>query len=255
MSWFPFRQFTVHQERCAHRVGTDGMLLGAWTALPPSGWVLDVGTGTGVLALMLAQRGPALAFDALEIDPASAAQAAENVAGSPWPERIAVHTGALQDWQTHRRYALVICNPPFFDEPKRAQSPARDRARHSASLPHGELLAHSQRLLQPTGQLSVILPLQPGERLIAEALAQGWQLRRRWEVRHSSEHAPKRLLLGLAAPAAERPPAEACETGTLCLRERDGSFTAAYRALTADYHSLTAPPGQHPRRDRPAHVG
>lgn len=241
MSYFPFQRFRIEQDRCAHRVGTDGMLLGAWVRLGASRSILDIGTGTGLLALMLAQasEGQPLAvnIDAIEIDPASALQARENIAASPWPDRIEVHTVALADWKPAKAYDLIVCNPPFFSGPARAATAERQQARHVESLPPQELLGQALRLLQPEGRLALVLPLDSGRRLIRHAAEMGLFPSRRCLLRHSLAHAPKRLLLELWR-GPENPAID-----ELAIREADGSYSAAYLALTDSFHSPKAPPG------------
>lgn len=242
MSWFPFLQFTLHQQKCGQRLGTDSMLLGAWTACEQSQTILDIGTGSGVLALMLAQRAQQALIDAIEPDGPSAEQAGENVASSPWPQRIHVHQARLQDWRPAGRYDLLICNPPYFDESTRAGSHARHQARHTDGLGRQELLEHAQRLLRPTGRLALVLPLRPSEAFIQRAEASSWQLRRQCRIRHSPAHPPSRLLLDLVHPAAaaDRPPARLEE---LVIRGEDGKYSPTYLELTQSYHTPAPPKG------------
>ena len=116
-TWFRFKQFTIEQEQTAMKVGTDGVLLGAWASVPePGSRVLDVGTGTGLIALMIAQRTKNVEVDAVEIDPSSARQARENFQHSPWKDRLSCVHSSFQDYtaQNKSRYELIICNPPFY---------------------------------------------------------------------------------------------------------------------------------------------
>ncbi len=237
MSFFRFCQFDIYQQDVAHRVGTDAMLLGSWTH-PSEGPILDVGTGTGVLALMLAQRSAQYQaqIEALEPHQASAEQARANIAASPWPQ-IQVTQSRLQDYQTETRYQLIVCNPPYFDEPTRATGQARHTARHIDDLNHADLLNHTLSLLAARGRLALVLPLRHAETLIKEAQLKGLQLQRRCDVRHSVNHPVKRLLLELSLS-----PAIAPEQTELCIRNPDGSYSADYRKLTEQYHTLAPPP-------------
>ena len=246
MSFFRFLRFDVHQGQCAHRVGTDAMLLGAWTRAG-KGRILDVGTGSGVLALMLAQRSDQAEIDAIEPDRPSAAQASENVAASPWPERIRIQPCRLQDWAPDYCYDLIVCNPPYFDELTQAKGEARHLARHSASLSREALIRHAQRLLAPGGRLALVLPLAYGDELIALAGQSGLYPQRSCVVRHSPTHAPKRLLIELGKQQA------ASEAGSLAIRDLNGLYSADYRALTSVYHSL-APPLEYDRARARAQV-
>ena len=173
---FRFKQFTICQDRCAMKVGTDGVALGAWAPVAGVQRILDIGTGTGLIALMLAQRSaPECRIVALELDEAAAAQAAENVAVSPWPQKIRVAQGALQQWQDDR-YDLIVSNPPYYRHGQVLPSEARRQARHTATLSHVELLEHALRLLLPTGKLALVLPVAEGRELIALAAQMGLHL-------------------------------------------------------------------------------
>lgn len=241
MSWFGFRQFVLRQAEGVHRLGTDAMLLGAWTRCEGAGQLLDVGTGTGVLALMLAQRAQRARLDAIDPEPPAVAQARANVAASPWAGRIRVHQARLQDWRPQQSYDLIVCNPPYFSETTRAHGQARQRARHTDDLSHAELLEHSLRLLGPAGRLSLVLPLAPAQKLLADSPL---YLRRRCLVRHSARHHPSRMLLEFG-----REPAEP-EVAELLLRTETGAFSAAYLQLTQIYHT-PRPPADF-RRGQPA---
>lgn len=173
---FRFKQFTLCQDRCAMKVGTDGVALGAWAPVAGVQRILDIGTGTGLIALMLAQRSaPECRIVALELDEAAAAQAAENVAASPWPQKICVAQGALQQWQD-APYDLVVSNPPYYRHGQVLPSEARRQARHTASLSHAELLEHALRLLLSTGKLALVLPVAEGRELIELAAQMGLYL-------------------------------------------------------------------------------
>ena len=160
-TWFHFKQFTIQQQHAAMKVGTDGVLLGAWTSVPgPQSRILDVGTGTGLVALMLAQRTAFVAVDALEIDPSSARQALDNFQNSPWKERIRCIQSSFQDYssQCKSRYDLLICNPPFFSASAKTPSRERNLARHDDSLSLEDLFGGCISLMKKTAIISLILP-------------------------------------------------------------------------------------------------
>jgi tRNA1Val (adenine37-N6)-methyltransferase len=138
---FVFKQFIVKQNKCAMKVGTDAVLLGAWANLPPTGSVLDVGTGTGIIAMMAAQRSNGN-VDAIEIDIDAYIQAAENCANCKWQDRINVHHKSLQDYsaETNKKYDAIVSNPPYFDNCLQAASESRTMARHTCTLKFEELL-------------------------------------------------------------------------------------------------------------------
>lgn len=162
-TWFQFKLFTIEQERAAMKVGTDGVLLGAWTSIPESGSrILDIGTGTGLIALMLAQRSQEAEVDALEIDPSAAGQAEDNFKNSPWKDRINCFFTSFQDYssQCDFLYDLIICNPPFFSASVKTPSKEKNLARHDDSLSLGDLFRKALPLMKKTGILSLILPAE-----------------------------------------------------------------------------------------------
>jgi len=168
-TWFRFKQFTIQQEHAAMKVGTDGVLLGAWASVPGSGSrVLDAGTGTGLIALMVAQRTKNVAVDALEIDPSSARQAKENFRNSPWKERIQCFQSSFQEYssQCKSRYDLIICNPPFFSGSAKTPSKERNLARHDDSLSLEDIFRASLPLMKKTTIISLILPVEKEARAL-----------------------------------------------------------------------------------------
>ncbi len=169
-SFFHFKQFTIHQERCAMKVGTDGVLLGAWVAINNAEHILDIGTGTGLIALMLAQRSAAQ-IDAIEIDADAANQAKENVQLSQWKERICVYKTSLQDyWPEAKSYDLIVTNPPYFSNSLPAPDPGRNIARHNYQLSLHELLEGVRRLLKKNGRLGIILPVEVFNTFVEKAV-------------------------------------------------------------------------------------
>ncbi len=160
-NWFRFKQFTIQQEHAAMKVGTDGVLLGAWASVPEAGSrVLDIGTGTGLIALMIAQRSRDLMVDALEIDPSSARQARENFRNSPWEKRLNCIQEAFQDYapQCKIRYDQIICNPPFFSGSMKTPSRSKNLARHDDSLSLEYLFTGALSVMKEPALISLILP-------------------------------------------------------------------------------------------------
>jgi len=158
--YFSFKQFTVNHDRCAMKVGIDGVLLGVWSDVGDSKHILDIGTGTGLIALMLAQRSSSL-IDAIEIDKDAVEQAIENVGRSPWTNRIKVQEISLQRFAeiTPHRYDLIVSNPPYFVNSLKTPSLNRTTARHTDTLTHEELIVNAMALLKPTGRICIILPV------------------------------------------------------------------------------------------------
>jgi len=178
------------------KVGTDGVLLGAWAPVAGCKRILDVGTGTGLIALMLAQRTESL-IDAIEIDPDAARQAAENIAASPWTKRIAVLNTSFQDFcsQTSIKYDLIACNPPFFSNSLEAKTRSRTIARHSATLSLDELISGSKRILSATGRICVIIPADNEAGMTSLAKENDLFLSKIMRIRANPEKDFKRILM------------------------------------------------------------
>ncbi|NNL15733.1 MAG: methyltransferase [Flavobacteriaceae bacterium] len=158
---FKFKQFLVHQDKCAMKIGTDAVLLGAWASLehdPKS--ILDIGSGTGILALMLAQRCPAQIIDAIEIDSDAYEQCVENFENSIWSDRLFCYHASLQEYceEFEDKYDLIICNPPFYDDNYRSENSQRDLARFQDAMPFELLIVCISKLLSKSGIFSVIIP-------------------------------------------------------------------------------------------------
>lgn len=169
MSIFQFKQFSVNQDQTAMKIGTDGVLLGAWTPIdnnPKS--VLDIGTGTGIIALMLAQRCDAEQIDALEIDENAYEQAVENFECSPWGDRLFCFHAGLDEFidDPEDEYDLIVSNPPFFSEDYRSANEQRDLARFQEAMPFEELVEAADLLLSENGIFSVIIPFNEEDRFI-----------------------------------------------------------------------------------------
>ena len=196
--YFSFKRFTVWHDQCAMKVGTDGALLGAWaTVSPQDRFVLDIGTGSGLIALMLAQRSEAL-IDAIDIDGPACQQAATNVARSPFAGRIEVHHCPLSNYQSkERKYDLIVSNPPYFIQSLRCPDATRSQARHADSLSLPTLLRESLRLLASTGRLALVLPFDQRAILLEEADRTGLHLLRETQVSTRQGTPPKRLLVEL----------------------------------------------------------
>lgn len=173
---FRFKQFSVKNSNAAMKVGTDGVLLGAWTEIAGAKRVLDVGGGTGLVALMMAQRAPEASFTAIEIDIPAVEEARFNVEMSPWRERIDVVAADFLEYLPDENFDLIVSNPPFFSTA--VKSPCRERAlaRHGDSLTVGTLIRHSASMLTPCGRLCFISPAEGVDDVIMEAALVGLNL-------------------------------------------------------------------------------
>ncbi|WP_306521154.1 tRNA1(Val) (adenine(37)-N6)-methyltransferase [Rheinheimera sp.] len=247
---FRCKQFYVDHDACAMKVGTDALLLGAWAEVPQKGAILDIGCGSGILSLMLAQRTlPSVILDAVELDSAAATQAKSNVSQSLWANRIRVIERDILtypdscDHLDHRRYQLIISNPPFFAAALVSKDQQRAKARHTDSLSFAALLATAALLLADDGLFSLILPCEAAEQLLQLALASGWCLQRRTLVSTLPGKMPIRTLLTLSrsnqliAPTPTSPvDAQNTNEDTLVIHQADGGYSEQYRWLLRDFY-------------------
>jgi tRNA1Val (adenine37-N6)-methyltransferase len=172
MSIFQFKQFAVNQDQCAMKIGTDGVLLGAWVPIDNSAnTILDIGTGTGIIALMLAQRCDAQQIDALEIDENAYEQAVDNFESSPWSDRLFCFHAGLDEFveEPEDEYDLIVSNPPFYVEDYRPENPQRDLARFQEAMPFEDLVEAAALLLSENGVFAVIIPFKEEENFLALA--------------------------------------------------------------------------------------
>ena len=169
---FTFKQFAIEQDRCAMKIGTDGVLLGAWVPIDNHPFsILDIGTGTGIIALMLAQRSTAQQIDALEIDEAAYEQATDNFENSPWNDRLFCFHAGLDEFieEPEEEYDLIVSNPPFYSEDYKTENESRDLARFQDAMPFEQLLEAADLLLSEHGIFAVIIPFKEEENFIALA--------------------------------------------------------------------------------------
>ncbi|WP_045687535.1 tRNA1(Val) (adenine(37)-N6)-methyltransferase [Hymenobacter sp. AT01-02] len=198
-SYFQFKQFRIEQSNCAMKVCTDACVLGAVAGLEGASRILDIGTGTGLLALMAAQRAPGACIEAVELDPAAAIQAAANFKASPWTNRLQLHPQPLAQFAASQPYPFdyIICNPPFFRDSLRSPSAQRTTARHTAedTLTFTELAAFATKFLTPEGQLTVLLPPPEMEHFVHAATVCGLWPRNRIVLVHRRGSKPQRHIL------------------------------------------------------------
>lgn len=217
---FQFKQFTVEQELCAMKVGTDGVLLGAWAKGGQR--ILDAGTGTGVIAMMLAQRYPGARVTAIDIDEGAVRQAQQNVTKSPFAAQVTVLQETLQEHQGE--YDAIVSNPPFFIDSLAAPDEQRNMARHTATLTYAELMQAAYRLLSDEGELSVVVPFDYRQRMEDEAIFVGFFPSRVCAVKTTERKPAKRYLL-----AFRKHPCP-CEKEQLTIGSED------YQALTSAFY-------------------
>lgn len=197
-----FQQFDVADDQCGMKVGTDALVLGCWAGENVHGLtrILDIGTGSGILALMLAQRHKHAVVEAVELEPDAARQAVQNVAASQFSARISVHEMAVQAWEG-ASVDLVVCNPPFFHNHPKSPERKRNLARHDDTLPLHVLFAEASRVTHEMGVFQFVFPTDRAEEVWAAASSEGWSLSQRISLAWSASHQPIRDLWKWVKPA------------------------------------------------------
>lgn len=226
--YFDFKQFRIDQDKCSMKVGTDGVLLGAWFPMEGENNVLDVGCGTGLVAIMAAQRG-AGSVTAVEIDPEASQQAFRNAANSPWTDRIAVKCADIADF-SGGKYDRIVCNPPYFRDSLRCPDSGRNTARHNDFLSYETLVACAVRMLTDDGLLCVVLPYDSVETFAKCAVANGLEMYRRTDVVTVAGKTPKRSLVAFGRHCPT------LDIGVLEMYGTDGEETPEYVALVKDFY-------------------
>jgi len=228
---FQFKQFTVRHDKASFKVGTDGVLLGAWADVAGKERILDIGTGTGLIALMLSQRCDA-DITAIEPDHDSFEQAAENVKQSKWIDRIKVENCRLQDFVPDDiRFDLIVSNPPYFIDSLKNPDPSKSAARHNDGLDHVDLLKGASRLLVEDGLLQVIMPWEEGYIFIAEAPEYGFYCSSILKIKPTITSQVRRLILGFTRKKSK--PAERFLT---IEKGKRHDYTEEYIKLTRDFY-------------------
>lgn len=230
---FHFKQFTVAQDRCAMKIGTDAVLLGAWTPIehsPES--VLDVGAGTGVIALQLAQRSNASLIDAIEIDENAYEQCTENFEASPWNDRLFCYHASFQEFvlEIEDQYDLIVSNPPFYSEEYQSDDIARNRARFVDALPPEHLIKGVANLLSEKGVFVTILPASSEATFITLAKSTGLFLNKKCAVKGSSNTAIKRYLLAFSFKES------LLQEETIIIETERHKYTKEYIQLVQDFY-------------------
>ena len=194
--YFQFRQFVVHQQRCAMKVGTDGTLLGAWAAAPSGQCrILDIGTGTGLIALMMAQRYPEAEVTGIDIDEDAVAQADENVRLSPFSERVRIYRQDIVNFADTIGFDAIVSNPPYFVDSLACPDDQRTIARHAVSLTYEQLMHQAYHLLKDEGRFSVVVPSDCRAKIEAAACLEGFFTTRVCLIKTTPRKQPKRQLI------------------------------------------------------------
>lgn len=229
---FRFKRFAVRQRDCAMKVGTDGVLLGAWCDVSDADRILDVGTGCGLIALMAAQKNESARIDAVEIDHASVEEARFNFSRTPWSGRIRAFHGDFLEFipPEGEAYDLIVSNPPFFVSGQVAPDRRRAAARHADGLPFDRLLGHGAGLLSAKGRIAIVAPAEARSTIEFLAGEHDLWIRRRLAVRPLSGKPVRRYLWEFS-----KDPAEMREE-SIVLAQGNGMRTWEYAALTDDFY-------------------
>ena len=230
---FKFKQFSVSQDRCAMKIGTDGVLLGAWVSLennPES--ILDIGAGTGIISLQLAQRSTAETIDAVEIDDDAYEQCSENFEASPWGDRLFCYHASVQEFasEIEEKYDLIVSNPPFFSENYKSDNDARDMARFNDALPFQHLVVCASHLLSEEGTFAVILPKKEEKQFIRLASENNLYPQRICEVQGTPNSEIKRVLLEFSSKKT------VLKKETLVIEISRHHYTPEYTNLVKDFY-------------------
>lgn len=231
-NFFKFKQFTVYHDRCAMKVGTDGVLLGAWTPLYNPKQILDVGTGSGLIALQLAQRCKDAFVTAIEIDPEAARQAKENVNASLWRDRMEVVCCDFKIYRPDKKFDLIVSNPPYFVDALKCPDAQRNTARHTdtCSLNYDLLFRQSVHLLWEQGVVSLVIPSEVEEDVLNSAFRHGFYPHKRLRVFTKPGKPCRRVLLAFGLQYA------ACKEEELCIEYAHHEYTADYINLTKFFY-------------------
>ena len=239
---FQFKQFVINQNKCAMKIGTDGVLLGAWTSLKNPYSILDIGAGTGVLSLMLAQRSEALPIaigiiDALEIDDNAYEQCVDNFEQSPWGDRLFCYHASLEEFveEIEETYDLIICNPPFYAEDYKTDNISRDLARFQDAMPFKYLIESVSKLLSENGVFSVIIPFKEEASFISFASKFNLLPHRILHVKGHSNSEIKRSLMEFSFFNSDRTQQD-LKLSELVIETERHQYTPDYINLTKEFY-------------------
>ena len=230
---FKFKQFEIKQDKAAMKVGTDGVLLGAWVHIPESAFsILDVGSGTGVISLMMAQRSYSEVIDAVELNPASYIQTVENFETSEWGDRLFCYHASFQEFEEEIEdtYDVIISNPPFFTDTFKEETSERTMARHTETLSYEDLLRGTSKLLSEEGTCAFVIPFKEEEKFLAFAKMYGLYPNRICRVKGTEESPVKRSLLQLSKKE------NAPEISELIIEINRHVYTDDYINLVKDFY-------------------
>ncbi len=228
-SWFQFQQFRIDQDRCAMKISTDAVLLGALAEADFPNHILDIGTGTGVISLMLAQRFSAAHITAVELDEAAAGQAAENFRESPFAERLQVKNQKFQDFLEGKFFDLIVSNPPYFPDHLKSNDSKRNQALHTDTLAFEELIEKAQKLLEKEGKIWIILPPRQMDDFSQSAKKVGLYPYKEVLIRDTESKPVIRKILGFSRQQVTPIPL------TISLKNEEGGLSESYTNLISGF--------------------
>ena len=230
---FQFKEFTIHQDRCAMKIGTDGVLLGAWSPIGHQPFsILDIGAGTGVISLMLAQRSRAEVIDAIEIDDAAYEQCTENFENSIWNDRLFCYHASLEEFaeEIDEQYDLIVSNPPFYSEDYKSEDTQRDLARFNEAMPFDHLIYSVSKLLSDHGVFAVIIPFKEQDHFIEMAKHHRLFPKQIVTIKGQPKAETKRSLIGFSFEETTT------EVTSLVIETARHQYTKEYTDLTKDFY-------------------
>lgn len=232
-NYFQFKQFRIVHERSAMKVGVDAVLLGSWVNVSGAERILDIGTGTGLIALMMAQRNQNAVVNAVEIEPEAFQEAIFNIKQSPWSDRASVQCCSFQEWteKADLNYDLIVSNPPFFGNGLKLPDENRAKARHSASLPLAELISGASGLLNQNGRIALVLPIESLHELKQLAVLNNLWIARLCRVKPNPQKPVFRILVELTNSEC---PVQ--EENMIIEFEKHHDYTPEYKELTKDFY-------------------
>lgn len=232
-SCFKFKQFSLQQTNAAMKIGTDGILLGAWARVAHSKTLLDIGTGTGVIALMQAQKNNSVLIDAVEIDNNASIDAKFNFENSPWNNRLNLHQCSLESFDKKIEYDTIISNPPFFEKSLVANTQSRTMARHTASLHYNQIIEFAECWLSKNGNLCMILPVNQEEKCILKARKSGLYVKRKCNVFPKKTKNQHRSLIEFSFENQTQ-----IEENLIIENEKRHDYTDKYKEITKEFYII-----------------
>lgn len=229
---FRFKQFSIAQKKSAMKVGTDGVLLGAWANINGASSILDIGTGTGLIAMMCAQKNQNAKITGVEIDERAANEARENVLKSPWKNRIEIIANPIQHYQPQYSFDFIICNPPFFEQSEQEYATSRDIARANTTFSLQDFTSCCKRLLAKKGKVAVVFPFLQFENLTQKFMEYGFFKQRMRRVKGTNSAPTKRILVEFSEENVHC----TIEPDLVIEPEKRHEYSEEYKYLTKDFY-------------------